>query len=100
MGIYINSTGIAYEQELAAETQKAMVAILSIKWTKYHHMFRNAYRLFFKTCLMPILGYGCESWTVNQLDNLELVRKAVIKKLHSGRYRYHELRHQYLNMQL
>ena len=71
LGVYIRPSGIAYENEISSKSHKALHAISTIKWTKYHIIFRDSFKLFFKSCLMPILGYGCELWSSFYLEKLK-----------------------------
>lgn len=83
LGKHLCATGIAYEQDLAGKTHKAIHAATIIAWTKYYAMFRTGYKSFMKSCLLPIFGYGCELYDDFHLVQLELLSKKVMKVLHS-----------------
>ena len=100
LGLYLDYTGINYFKDLKAKYNKAKFAVSSIKWTKYHHMFRDSYKQFYKTCVMPILGYGVELYNTANINKFKLLRVDLIKRLHSGKYRFPDLQNNYLSMPL
>ena len=100
LGRYIDATGICYSKDLRSKLNKAKLAVSTIQWTKCHEMFKDSYYLFFKCCLLPILGYGCELYNDYNVKQLELLRRQMIKQLHSYKYRFPELNNQYLSMPL
>ena len=96
----IDHTGISYLKDMEHKINKAKHAISTIKWTKYVDLFRKSYSLFYKCCIMPIIGYGAELYDCEQILNLELTRKDLLKMMHGGKYRFPELCFKYLNMPL
>ena len=98
LGMFLCASGVDYEEDIASKQQKVMHSASIIAWTKYHMEFRQGYSSFFKSCVLPILGYGCELYSEEQLNKLEKIRRSCMKKIHSGRYRYQELCNEYLDM--
>ena len=90
--MFINKDGIDYEQDILHKYNKSKHAIGIIKWTGAHSEFRSGFKQFYKSCIMPILGYGCELYNPNNLVALEKIRIAL--------YRFYELKNQYLSVPL
>ena len=72
----------------------------TIQWTKCHEMFQDSYYLFFICSLLPIFGYGCELYNDYHIKQLELLRRQMIKQLHSYKHRFPELYSQYMSIPL
>ena len=100
LGIFIDATGICYDVDIESKLNKAKFACSTIKWTKYHSIFRDSYKLFFKCCIMPIIGYGAELYSYERILDLERIRVVMMKYLHAGKYRFHEMNNKYLSMPL
>lgn len=48
LGMYIDTTGICYEQDMINKLHKAKHAISTIKWTRYNQVFQDSYKFFFQ----------------------------------------------------
>ena len=61
--------------------------------------FKTHTNSFFNSCIMPIIGYGAELYSATMIQKLELIRIQCLKDLFSNKYRYPEIRNQFLDME-
>lgn len=88
LGMYIGANGIDYDKDLKHKEHKGKHVISIIKWTTYHKQFKSAFESFYKSCVMPVITYGLELYSPDNLTKLEIIRIGLLKNLHSGKYRF------------
>eukprot|EP00834_Sanchytrium_tribonematis_P005580 NODE_348_length_8996_cov_0.416433.p4 type:complete len:210 gc:universal NODE_348_length_8996_cov_0.416433:5371-6000(+) len=98
LGIFIKCSGIDYSTDIKNKVTKAKFAISTIKWTKNLIQIRNSYNKFYIGVIIPLMCYGIENYLLDGLNQLELHRTKIIRKLHSNKFRYYQMHYNYLSI--